>query len=226
MRASQLEIGSLERAEQATRLTSEMQETSTTIAADGAEQLRMTERLTLGGPPKQFAAQIGWTTFGSCLGACLGVVLTKAPGWWLLLTLVAVPFAAVGVALLAWRLARTWAMWVVKMAWDDWHSDPCGTAPACPECGEVWVFNTLCCDHFALGEPTVEEDGTRACSACGADDPMYQCCGRPWVRQHDTYIQGHGVMTERDWMTRPARWPNWRPGVRDVIRWVLPRRPI
>ena len=97
MRASRLEIGSLERAEQATRLTSEMQDSSTTIAADGAEQLRMTERLTLGGPPKRFAAQIGWTTFGSCLGACLGVVLTKAPGWWLLLTLVAVPFAAVAV---------------------------------------------------------------------------------------------------------------------------------
>ena len=78
-----------------------MQE-STTVVADGAEQPRLIERLTLGGPPRQFAWQIGWTTFGACLGACLGVILTKAPGWWLPLALVAVPFAAVGVALLAW----------------------------------------------------------------------------------------------------------------------------
>ena len=201
-----------------------MQE-STTVVADGAEQPWLIERLTLGGPPRQFAWQIGWATFGACLGACLGVILTKAPGW-LPVALVAVPFAAVGVALLAWKLARTWAKWIVKMAWDDWHSDPCGTAPACPGCGSVWDFNTRCCGHFALGEPSVGANGSRACSECGAVDPVYQCCGQPWVGQCATYIDGHGVMTDRDWLRRPAIWPTWRPSVRDFIRWVLPRRPL
>lgn len=218
-------IGSPERTERATSLAS-VQESAATSAADGAEQLRLIERLTIGDPPRHFAWQIGWTTFGACLGACLGVILTKAPGWWLPLALIAVPFAAVGVALLAWRLARAWARWVVKMAWDDWNSDPCGTAPACPGCGEAWVSSTRCCGNFAYGAPTDRGLGCYACPECGASDPVYECCGQPWVRSCDTYIDGHGLMTERDWMRRPAMWPSWRPGVRDCIRWVLPRRPL
>ena len=185
----------------------------------------MIERLTLGDPPKRFATQIGWTVFGSCLGAYLGVTLANAPEWSRLMTLVVLPSAAVGLALLLGFLARKWALWVVNMAWDDWHSDPCGTAPVCPACGDAWAFNTQCCDHFALGEPSLDASGRRSCSECGTLDPVYTCCGKPWIRQHDLYVQGHGIMTERNRRMRPAMWPNWRPGVRDFLRFVLRREP-
>ena len=198
-----------------------MPDSTAPAAADATEQLRLIERLTLGGPPKRFAAQIGWTVFGSCLGAYLGVTLANAPEWSRLVTLVVLPSAAVGLALLLGFLARKWAIWVVNMAWDDWHSDPCGTVPACPGCGEVWASNTRCCGNPAYGPPTVHDDGSRACSACGAADPVSECCDQPWVRRCDTYVQGHGIMTERNRRMRPAMWPQWRPGVRDFVRSVF-----
>ena len=49
-----------------------MLESTPSIAADGTEQRRLIEKLTLGGPPKRFVAQVDWMIVSACLGAFLG----------------------------------------------------------------------------------------------------------------------------------------------------------
>ena len=190
----------------------------------GPEQQGIVERATLSEHPREFAARMGWTTFGASLGACLGVVMSKQSGWALVLAVVLVPLVSVIVVMLVWLTIRYLGMWIVNMAWRDWFSDPCGHAPACPECEEVWSMDTRCCGACTLNYPPRNRDRVPYCPECKSLNPVHACCGKPWTRRSGTYVDGHGVMTDRDWRQRPAMWPDWRPSIRDVLWSLVPKR--
>ena len=155
----------------------------------------------------------------------LVVLLANAFGWPSWFASAVVFGSAMVVVVLFWQAMRQWAFWVVKMAWVDWFSDPCGHAPACPACNMTWDFGTRCCGHFAMSEPPAAANGSPLCPECGTLDPVYSCCGEPWVRRCAIYVDGHGIMAEGKQKVRPAMWPNWRPSIGDFVRSVFPRKP-
>ena len=200
----------------------------------GTEKRRLVEKVTLSERPTELVSRIGWTTFSASFGACLGVAMSSQsgwslpgwslPGWSLLLSVAFIPLLSVTVVLFLWFAMRRLGMWVVNMAWRDWHSDPCGTAPVCPECDEIWgPQTTQCCGASTFGVPPRNRDGHPYCPDCKDLNPIYECCGKAWIKECGTYIDGHGIMTDQDWKRRPAMWQDWRPSIRDV-GWSLSQK--
>ena len=167
------------------------------------DQRRLEERLAKSDPPRGFATQVGWTTFGASLGACLGVVLSKQTGWMLVLAVVLVPLVSVTVVLLLWHAMRGLGRAIVRVAWRAMDADPpMGHGMrACPECGDIsgGVPVTRCCETWASDAPPRDEAKEPYCPTCKEPNPVYECCGNDWVKG----------CTDK-WRQLPPKWPDDR----------------
>lgn len=157
----------------------------------------------MSGPPRGFASQVGWTTFGSSLGACLGVVLSKQTGWTLLLAVTLVPLVSVTVIWLLWYATKCLGSTIVRVAWRAMDADPPmghGMRP-CPECGDIsgGAPVTRCCETSAYDSPPRDEADQPYCPNCDKLNPVYECCGNYWVKG----------CTEK-WRQLPPKWPDDR----------------
>ena len=141
----------------------------------GPGQRRLEERIALSDPPKGFAAQAGWTTFGASLGAGLGVAVSSQSGWSLWLTVALIPLASVAVVWLIWYAMRCLGRTIVRVAWRAMDADPPmghGMRP-CPECGDMsWGEPvTQCCETSARDAPPRDEAKQPYCPTCEKLNP-------------------------------------------------------
>ena len=138
-------------------------------------------------PSRDFMSQLAWTVFGSSLGASLGVVLSDKTEWASLLVIVFVPLLSVFVVWMLWHASGYLGRRIVLIAWKAMDTDPPmgHNMRPCPVCGDIaeGMPTTRCCGFGASDAPPRGIDNQPYCPDCEELNPVYECCGKPWVKE-------------------------------------------